>query len=70
MLIYFVFFQSSLLRGIAAEGLAKLLLAGRVVSNRLLVRLFLLWYNPTLQDEDHVRSVLGAFFTTFASSEQ
>ena len=53
-----------------AEGLAKLLLAGRVVSVPLLVRLLLLWYNPTLQEEDRLRSVLGHFFPAFASTDQ
>lgn len=63
-------FQSSLLREVTAEGLAKLLLATRVVSVPLLVRLLLLWYNPTLQEEDRLRAVLGHFFPAFASTDQ
>lgn len=62
--------QSVLLRGVVGEGLAKLLLSGRIISQKLLVRLLLLWYNPALQDEDGLRSMLGIFFPTFASSDR
>ena len=62
--------QSVLLRGVVAEGLAKLLLNGRIISQKLLVRLLLLWYNPALQDEERLRSVLGTFFPTFAASDR
>ena len=53
-----------------AEGLSKLLLSGRVISHRLLVRLLLLWYNPILQEEDELREVLGTFFTVYSASDR
>lgn len=53
-----------------AEGLSKLLLSGRVVSHRLLVRLLLLWYNPILQEEDELREVLGTFFTMYSAADR
>ena len=62
--------QSLLLREVTVEGLSKLLLAGRVVSSKLLVRLFLHWYNPALQNDSVTTSVLGAFFTEYSSSGQ
>ena len=62
--------QSVVLRGVMAEGLSKLLLSGRVISHRLLVRLLLLWYNPILQEEDELREVLGTFFTTYSATDR
>ena len=59
--------QSALLRGTVGEGLAKLLLSGRVVSRRILAKLILLWYNPVTQDEDRLRGALGVFFQAFAT---
>ena len=50
----------------AAEGLAKLLLSGRLVSAKLLSRLLLLWYNPVTADDNYLRHCLGAFFPVFA----
>ena len=62
--------QSFILRGIAAEGIAKLLLSGRILSQKLLARLLVLWFNPTTQDEDRLRAVLGLFFPAFAASDK
>lgn len=58
--------QSNDLRNVAAEGLAKLLLSGRVLSAKLFVRLLLLWYNPTTEDDVNLRHCLGVFFPVFA----
>ncbi|XP_078577289.1 condensin complex subunit 3-like isoform X3 [Branchiostoma floridae x Branchiostoma japonicum] len=52
----------------AAEGLAKLMMSGRVLSWKLLSRLMLLWYNPTTEDDTHLRHCLGTFFPMFAFS--
>ncbi|CAH1784611.1 unnamed protein product, partial [Owenia fusiformis] len=54
------------IRTAAAEGLAKLLLSGRVLSSKLLSRLILLWYNPVTEGDSHLRHCLGAFFPMFA----
>ena len=62
--------QSSLLRGIAAEGIAKLLLNGRVLSQKLVAKLLLLWYNPVTQGETSLMAVLGTFFTAFAAADR
>ena len=50
----------------AAEGLSKLLLAGRVCSSKLLSRLLLLWYNPIVEDDETLLQTLGVFFPLFA----
>lgn len=62
--------QSFVLRGIAAEGLAKLLLSGRILSQKLLAKLLILWIDPSTQEEDRLRAVLGLFFPAFASSDR
>ena len=49
-----------------AEGLAKLMLSGRVPSHKLLSRLLLLWFNPLTEDDNHLRHGLGAFFPVYA----
>ncbi|MGH0134623.1 UNVERIFIED_CONTAM: hypothetical protein FKN15_023538 [Acipenser sinensis] len=54
------------LRTEAAEGLAKLMFCGRLVSSKLLSRLVLLWYNPVTEDDTHLRHCLGVFFPLFA----
>uniref|UniRef100_H3BDF7 Non-SMC condensin I complex subunit G n=1 Tax=Latimeria chalumnae TaxID=7897 RepID=H3BDF7_LATCH len=54
------------LRTETMEGLAKLLLFGRLVSPRLLSRLVLLWYNPMTEDDIRLRHFLGVFFPVFA----
>ncbi|XP_068710176.1 condensin complex subunit 3-like [Montipora foliosa] len=58
--------ESNDLRNVAAEGLAKLLLSGRVLSAKLFLRLLLLWYNPTTEDDVNLRHCLGVFFPVFA----
>ncbi|XP_072041085.1 condensin complex subunit 3-like [Amphiura filiformis] len=58
--------ESSEIRTVAAEGMAKLLLAGRVSSPKLLRRLLILWHNPTTEEDLHLRQCLGAFFPVFA----
>lgn len=58
--------ENSEIRNVAAEGLAKLLLSGRVRSPTLLSRLLLLWYNPTTEDDVYLRHCLGAFLPAFA----
>lgn len=39
-------FQDTVMRQLAAEGLSKLLLSGRIASAHVLTRLILLWFNP------------------------
>ena len=62
--------QSSLLRAIAGEGLCKLLLSRQMMSQQFLAKLLLLWYNPTMQDDPRLRSILGLFFTSFAALDR
>ncbi|NWT83785.1 CND3 protein, partial [Lanius ludovicianus] len=50
----------------AVEGIAKLMLSGRLVSSKLLSRLVLLWYNPLTEDDTRLRHCLGVFFPLFA----
>nr|XP_040148537.1 condensin complex subunit 3 isoform X2 [Ictidomys tridecemlineatus] len=58
--------QVSELRTGAAEGLAKLMFSGLLVSSRILSRLILLWYNPVTEDDVRLRHCLGVFFPIFA----
>jgi len=58
--------QSSEIRTVCAEGFAKLLLAGRVVSPSLLTRLLLLWYNPVTEDDTKLRHCIGTFLSIYA----
>ncbi|XP_022086528.1 condensin complex subunit 3-like isoform X2 [Acanthaster planci] len=58
--------ESADVRTVVAEGMAKLLLSGRVTSPKLLSRLLLLWYNPTTEEDLHLRHCLGTFFPVFA----
>ncbi|KAL3865140.1 hypothetical protein ACJMK2_006761 [Sinanodonta woodiana] len=58
--------ESSELRTVAAEGLAKLLLSGRLVSAKILSHLILLWYNPLTEDDSYLRDCLGTFFPIYA----
>ncbi|XP_077136116.1 condensin complex subunit 3 [Ranitomeya variabilis] len=51
-----------------AEGLAKLMFSGRLVSSKLLSRLVLLWYNPVTEEDTKLRHCLGVFFPVFAYS--
>ncbi|XP_037685400.1 condensin complex subunit 3 [Choloepus didactylus] len=50
----------------AAEGLAKLMFSGILVSSRILSRLILLWYNPVTEEDIQLRHCLGVFFPMFA----
>ncbi|CAH2299891.1 condensin complex subunit 3 isoform X1 [Pelobates cultripes] len=51
-----------------AEGLAKLMFSGRLISAKLLCRLVLLWYNPVTEEDTKLRHCLGVFFPIFAYS--
>ena len=54
----------------AAQGIAKLLLCGRILSQKLLAKLLVLWYNPITQDEAQLRNTLGIFFPAFAAADR
>ncbi|KAM6150746.1 condensin complex subunit 3 isoform 2-T2 [Erethizon dorsatum] len=58
--------EVSELRTGAAEGLAKLMFSGVLVSSRILSRLTLLWYNPVTEEDVRLRHCLGVFFPMFA----
>ncbi|XP_004707906.2 condensin complex subunit 3 [Echinops telfairi] len=58
--------EVSELRTGAAEGLAKLMFSGLLVSSRILSRLLLLWYNPVTEEDVRLRHCLGVFFPLFA----
>ncbi|KAK4818585.1 hypothetical protein QYF61_015385 [Mycteria americana] len=58
--------EFSELRTEAAEGIAKLMFSGRLISAKLLSRLVLLWYNPVTEDDIRLRHCLGVFFPLFA----
>lgn len=66
LMLFDVILQSNDIRNIAAEGLAKLLLSGRVLSAKLLSRLILLWYNPTTEEDGNLRHCIGVFLPVFA----
>ena len=50
--------------------MAKLLLSGRVISQKLLARLLVLWLDPSTQEEARLRAVLGLFFPAFATADR
>ncbi|NWT49956.1 CND3 protein, partial [Erythrocercus mccallii] len=58
--------EYSELRTAAAEGIAKLMFSGRLISAKLLSRLVLLWYNPVTEEDTRLRHCLGVFFPLFA----
>ncbi|XP_061440135.1 condensin complex subunit 3 [Rhineura floridana] len=62
--------EFSELRTISAEGLAKLIFSGRLISAKLLSRLVLLWYNPVTEEDTCLRHCLGVFFPLFAYSKR
>ncbi|XP_033016063.1 condensin complex subunit 3 isoform X1 [Lacerta agilis] len=62
--------EISELRTISAEGLAKLMFSGRLISAKLLSRLVLLWYNPVTEEDTCLRHSLGVFFPLFAYSNR
>ncbi|XP_053986177.1 condensin complex subunit 3-like [Hylaeus volcanicus] len=53
------------LRTVAAEGIAKLLLNGRISSSSLLSRLIILCYNPANDADFFLRQCLSGFFDNF-----
>ncbi|XP_077992118.1 condensin complex subunit 3-like [Glandiceps talaboti] len=58
--------ESSEIRTVAAEGLSKLLLSGRIVSWKLISRLVILWYNPITEEDIRLRHCLGSFLPIYA----
>lgn len=58
--------EVSELRTGAAEGLAKMMFSGLLISSRILSRLVLLWYNPVTEEDVQLRHCLGVFFPMFA----
>ncbi|NXI99810.1 CND3 protein, partial [Psophia crepitans] len=58
--------EFSELRTEAAEGIAKLMFSGRLISAKLLSHLVLLWYNPVTEEDTQLRHCLGVFFPLFA----
>uniref|UniRef100_A0A670J415 Non-SMC condensin I complex subunit G n=1 Tax=Podarcis muralis TaxID=64176 RepID=A0A670J415_PODMU len=62
--------EISELRTVSAEGLAKLMFSGRLISAKLLSRLVLLWYNPVTEEDTCLRHSLGVFFPLFAYSNR
>ncbi|XP_055061410.2 condensin complex subunit 3 isoform X1 [Misgurnus anguillicaudatus] len=58
------------LRTETAEGLAKLMYCGRIVSPKLLSRLLLLWYNPVTEDDQRLRHCLGVFLQLYARASR
>uniref|UniRef100_H0ZH80 Non-SMC condensin I complex subunit G n=1 Tax=Taeniopygia guttata TaxID=59729 RepID=H0ZH80_TAEGU len=58
--------EYSELRTEAAEGIAKLMFSGKLISAKLLSRLVLLWYNPMTEEDARLRHCLGVFFPLFA----
>ncbi|XP_057187037.1 condensin complex subunit 3 isoform X1 [Triplophysa rosa] len=58
------------LRTETAEGLAKLMYCGRIVSPKLLSRLVLLWYNPVTEDDQRLRHCLGVFLQIYARASR
>nr|XP_034967949.1 condensin complex subunit 3 [Zootoca vivipara] len=57
-------------RTVSAEGFAKLMFSGRLISAKLLSRLVLLWYNPVTEEDTCLRHALGVFFPLFAYSNR
>ncbi|KAK1792802.1 hypothetical protein P4O66_012711 [Electrophorus voltai] len=66
MLSEFLDSEISELRTETAEGLAKLMYCGRIVSAKLFSRLVLLWYNPVTEDDQRLRHCLGVFLQLYA----
>jgi condensin complex subunit 3 len=60
-------------RSVAAEGLAKLVLGGRIVSSKveqqLLLALTLLYFSPLSEPDVQLRQCLAIFFPAFAAKE-
>lgn len=62
--------EISELRTEAAEGFAKLLYSGRLISSKLLSHLILLWYNPVTEEDTRLRHCLGVFFPMYAFADR
>ena len=62
--------QRCILRAIVAEGMVKLMLHERLLSNKILARLLTLWLDPSTEEEARLRAVLGHFFPAFAASDR
>ncbi|XP_026127252.1 condensin complex subunit 3-like isoform X3 [Carassius auratus] len=58
------------LRTETAEGLARLMYCGRILSPKLLSRLVLLWYNPVTEDDQRLRHCLGVFLQLYARASR
>lgn len=58
--------DSSDIRTVCAEGFARLMFAGRIISPSLFSRLLLHWYNPVTEDDTRLRQCLGTFFPQYA----
>ncbi len=63
-------FQICELRTETAEGLAKLMYCGRILSPKLLSRLVLLWYNPVTEDDQRLRQLPGGILTAVCPGQQ
>jgi len=63
-------FQICELRTETAEGLAKLMYCGRILSPKMLSRLVLLWYNPVTEDDQRLRHCLGVFLQLYARASR
>ena len=48
---------------LCADGLAKLLVTGKVTSGKLLSRLILVWHNPVTADDTRLRHCVDCFLT-------
>ena len=70
LLLLLLHLKSSLLREIAAEGIAKLLLSGRILSKKLLAKLLVVWFNPATEEEARLQVVMRLFFPTFAAMDR
>lgn len=66
ILLMFLESESPDLRTTIVEGMAKLLVIGRVLSAKILTKLILLWYNPITEDDVKLRHCLGVFLPVFA----
>lgn len=62
--------DSDVLRTVAVEGFAKLLLLRRIASVQILSRLLLLYFNPTTKEAVELRQCLAAFFPAFAYADR
>lgn len=66
ILLMFLQSESSDLRSVVVEGMAKLMITGRVMSANILTRLIVAWYNPMNSNDSHLHSCFAAFLPTFA----